>query len=61
MPRKASYQSIECQKVEPNHEQPIPRRLPRDIGTQDDLKRATERPAGKTRAHKSDEEQGQSE
>jgi hypothetical protein len=30
-------------------------RLPRDIGTQDELKRATERPAGKTRIHKSDE------
>jgi hypothetical protein len=30
-------------------------RLPRDIGTQDELKRATERPAGKTRVTKSDE------
>ena len=30
-------------------------RLARDIGTQDELKRATERPAGKTRVTKSDE------
>jgi hypothetical protein len=30
-------------------------RLPRDIGTQDELKRANERPAGKTRVRKSDE------
>tara|TARA_R110002124_G_scaffold267357_2_gene434556 strand:+ start:178 stop:378 length:201 start_codon:yes stop_codon:yes gene_type:complete len=36
-------------------------RLPRDIGTQDELKRATERPAGKTRVNKSDEKGGQSE
>jgi hypothetical protein len=35
-------------------------RLPRDIGTQDELKRATERPAGKTRVNKSDEKGGQS-
>jgi hypothetical protein len=35
-------------------------RLPRDIGTQDELKRANERPAGKTRVKKSDEEDGQS-
>jgi hypothetical protein len=34
-------------------------RLPRDIGTQDELKRATERPAGKTRVNKSDEKDGQ--
>ena len=33
-------------------------RLPRDIGTQDELKRATERPAGKTRVNKSDEKDG---
>jgi hypothetical protein len=36
-------------------------RLPRDIGTQDELKRANERPAGKTRVKKSDEKGGQSE
>lgn len=30
-------------------------RLPRDIGTRDELKRANERPAGKTRVRKSDE------
>jgi hypothetical protein len=30
-------------------------RLPRDIGTRDELKRASERPAGKTRVTKSDE------
>ncbi len=30
-------------------------RLARDIGTQDELKRATERPAGATRVNKSDE------
>jgi hypothetical protein len=30
-------------------------RLARDIGTQDELKRATERPAGATRVTKSDE------
>jgi hypothetical protein len=30
-------------------------RLPRDIGTQDELKRANERPAGKTRVTKADE------
>jgi hypothetical protein len=36
-------------------------RLPRDIGTQDELKRANERPAGKTRVKKSDEKNGQSE
>ncbi len=36
-------------------------RLPRDIGTQDELKRATERPAGKTRVKKSDEKEGRSE
>ncbi|WP_081625912.1 hypothetical protein [Yoonia vestfoldensis] len=35
-------------------------RLPRDIGTQDELKRATERPAGKTRVNKSDEKEGSS-
>jgi hypothetical protein len=35
--------------------------LPRDIGTQDELKRANERPAGKTRVKKSDEKDGQSE
>jgi hypothetical protein len=34
-------------------------RLPRDIGTQDELKRATERPAGKTRVTKSDEKDTQ--
>lgn len=33
-------------------------RLPRDIGTQDELKRATERPGGKTRVRKSDEKDG---
>lgn len=33
-------------------------RLPRDIGTQDELKRANERPAGKTRVTKSDEKDG---
>lgn len=36
-------------------------RLPRDIGTQDELKRANERPAGKTRVKKSDERDGPSE
>lgn len=36
-------------------------RLPRDIGTQDELSRANERPAGKTRVKKSDEKDGQSE
>ncbi|MFT6105278.1 MAG: hypothetical protein ACJA1E_001710 [Paracoccaceae bacterium] len=36
-------------------------RLPRDIGTQDELKRANERPAGKTRVKKSDEKGGHSE
>jgi hypothetical protein len=36
-------------------------RLPRDIGTQDKLKQATERPTGKTRVNKSDEKEGQSE
>ncbi len=36
-------------------------RLPRDIGTQDELKRATERPAGKTRVKKADEKDEQSE
>jgi hypothetical protein len=36
-------------------------RLPRDIGTRDELKRANERPAGKTRVTKSDEKDGQSE
>jgi hypothetical protein len=35
-------------------------RLPRDIGTQDELKRANERPAGKTRVNKSDEKDGKS-
>ena len=30
-------------------------RLARDIGTEDELKRATERPAGATRVNKSDE------
>ncbi len=35
-------------------------RLPRDIGTQDELKRANERPSGKTRISKSDEKGGQS-
>ena len=33
-------------------------RLPRDIGTRDELKRASERPAGKTRVTKSDEKDG---
>ncbi len=32
-------------------------RLARDIGTQDELKRATERPAGTTRVTKSDEKE----
>lgn len=32
-------------------------RLARDIGTQDELKRATERPAGATRVNKSDEKE----
>ncbi len=36
-------------------------RLPREIGTRDELKRANERPAGKTRVTKSDEKDGQSE
>ena len=36
-------------------------RLPRDIGTKDELKRANERPAGKTRVKKSDEKDGPSE
>lgn len=36
-------------------------RLPRDIGTRDELKRANERPAGKTRVTKSDEKDEQSE
>ncbi|MFD1196646.1 hypothetical protein ACFQ3C_18430 [Seohaeicola saemankumensis] len=36
-------------------------RLPRDIGTLDELKRANERPAGKTRVKKSDEKEGRSE
>jgi hypothetical protein len=31
-------------------------RLARRIGTEDELKRAGERPAGKTRVHKSDEQ-----
>jgi hypothetical protein len=35
-------------------------RLPRDIGTQDEMKRATERPAGKTRVTKADEKGGRS-
>ena len=34
-------------------------RLPRVIGTQDEQKRATERPAGKTRVKKSDEKDGE--
>lgn len=33
-------------------------RLPRDIGTQDELKRANERSAGLTRVRKSDEKDG---
>ncbi|MDG4647812.1 hypothetical protein P6F26_05105 [Roseibacterium sp. SDUM158017] len=33
-------------------------RLPRKIGTEDEEKRAVERPAGVTRVHKSDEEDG---
>jgi hypothetical protein len=36
-------------------------RLPRDIGTRDELKRSNERPAGKTRVTKSDEIDGKSE
>ena len=36
-------------------------RLSRDIGTQDELKRANERPVGKTRVKKSDEKEGQPE
>lgn len=36
-------------------------RLPRDIGTRDELKRANERPAGKTRVTKSDEKDARSE
>ena len=35
--------------------------LPRDIGTQDELERASERLAGKTRFKKSDERDGPSE
>jgi hypothetical protein len=35
--------------------------LPHDIGTQDELKRADERPTGKTRVRKSDEKEGHSE
>ena len=34
-------------------------RLARDVGTRDELKRATERPAGHTRVRKSDEEDDQ--
>jgi len=33
-------------------------RLARDIGTKDELKRASERPAGATRVKKADEEDG---
>jgi len=33
-------------------------RLARDIGTQDELKRASERPAGATRVKKADEKEG---
>jgi hypothetical protein len=33
-------------------------RLARDIGTQDEEKRAQERPAGATRVHKADEKEG---
>jgi len=33
-------------------------RLARDIGTQDELKRAGERPAGATRVKKADEKEG---
>lgn len=33
-------------------------RLARDIGSRDELKRATERPAGKTRVEKRDEDEG---
>jgi len=33
-------------------------RLARDIGTQDELKRANERPAGATRVRKADEKEG---
>ncbi|SFL74354.1 hypothetical protein SAMN04488004_1642 [Loktanella salsilacus] len=36
-------------------------RLPRDIGTQDELKRSNERPAGQTRVNKADEKEGSSE
>lgn len=36
-------------------------RLARDIGTQDELKRSNERPAGKTRVRKADEKEGRSE
>ena len=36
-------------------------RLPRDIGTQDELKRANQRPAGKTRVKKADEKDAKSE
>ena len=36
-------------------------RLPRDIGTRDELKRSNERPAGRTRVTKSDEIDGKSE
>lgn len=32
-------------------------RLPRDIGTKDEMKRATERPSGSTRVTKSDEQE----
>ncbi|MDN5568882.1 MAG: hypothetical protein L0G27_09105 [Paracoccus sp. (in: a-proteobacteria)] len=35
-------------------------RLPRDIGTQDELKRSNERPVGKTRVNKADEQEGPS-
>jgi hypothetical protein len=35
--------------------------LPRDIGTQDELKRANERPSGKIRVKESDEEDARSE
>ncbi|WP_121068050.1 hypothetical protein [Chachezhania antarctica] len=34
-------------------------RLPRDVGTRDELKRSEERPGGATRVRKSDEEEGE--
>lgn len=43
---------------EVSHEGRSGGRLARDIGTQDELKRTSERPAGVTRVTKSDEKEG---